>query len=178
MGWLDLVEGIAPTIATCLGGPLAGAAVGGLEQVFGITPAAGATVKDRTAAVSAAVLGATPEQLAAVRKADQDFQAKMAELGFKDTETIAQLAVEDRESARGMQISTRSRTAPFLALLITGGFFGTMLLVMFEPMVQAAHDAATLLLGSLGTAWVSVVSFYFGSSEGSQRKDELHAASK
>lgn len=174
---LNVVKTLAPTIGTALGGPLVGGAITALENVFGITPAPSASDDDRQTTLAAAISGATPEQLAAMRKADQDYAVAMAQAGFKDTETLASLSVQDRQSARQMQIATKSWTAPFLALAITFGFFTVMALVMFVPMQQPAHDATMLLLGSLGTAWTAVVAYYFGSSASSDRKTELLAQS-
>jgi len=180
-GWADalgVVAKLAPTIASVIGGPLAGGAVTALESVFGITAQPNASIDDRQSAVAAAISGATPEQLAAMRKADQDYAARMAEAGFKNVETLASLSVQDRESARQMQISTKSMTAPFLALFVTLGFFGVLALMMFYPLPSATHDALMLMLGSLGTAWTGVIAYYFGSSAGSDRKTEILAGSQ
>lgn len=180
MAWSDalsVVEKLAPMLATGLGGPLAGGAVSMLEGVFGLTPAAGATIDDRQASIATAISGATPDQLLALKKADQDYSVQMATLGFKDAETLAGLTVQDRESARQMQISTKSVTAPLLAAFITLGFFGVLAAMMFYPLPVATHDALMLMLGALGTAWTGVVSYYFGSSAGSDRKTELLAQS-
>lgn len=174
---LNVVKTLAPTIATVLGGPLAGGAVTALESVFGITPTPSASTDDRQSTLAAAISGATPDQLAAMRKADQDYAVAMAQAGFKDTETLAGLAVQDRASARAMQISTKSWTAPFLALFVTLGFFGVLGVMMFYTLPQATHDALMLMLGSLGTAWTGVIAYYFGSSAGSDRKTELLAQS-
>lgn len=177
-GWTDalnVVKSLAPTIATALGGPLVGGAVAALENVFGITPAPSSSVDDRQTQIAAAISGATPEQLAAMRKADQDYAARMAEAGFKDVETLAALTVQDRANARQMQMSTKSWTAPFLAIAVTVGFFSVLGLMMFMDLPKAAHDALMLMLGSLGTAWASIIAYYFGSSVGSDRKTELLA---
>src|SRR5690349_11566998 len=106
-GWTDalgVVEKLAPTIATCVGGPLAGGAIAALEGVFGLTPSPNASIDDRQSAVAAAISGATPEQLAAMRAKDQDYAVAMAQAGFKDTETLASLTVQDRVSARTMEV--------------------------------------------------------------------------
>lgn len=177
-GWdsaLNVVKTLAPTIATVLGGPLAGGAVTALEHVFGIAPKPDASTDDRQATLAAAISGATPEQLAAMRKADQDYAVAMAQAGFKDTETLASLAVQDRASARQMQISTKSWTAPFLAMFVSIGFFAVLAVMMFVPLPAPAHDAFMLMLGSLGTAWASVIAYYFGSSASSDRKTEIIA---
>lgn len=180
MGWTDaltVVKKLAPTIGCAIGGPLVGGAISALESVFGMTVPPNTSMDDRQNAVAAAISGATPEQLASMRKADQDYAARMAEAGFKNSETLAALSVQDRESARQMQISTKSFTAPFLALFVTLGFFGVLGLMMFYPLPAATHDALMLMLGSLGTAWTCVIAYYFGSSAGSDKKTELLAQS-
>src|SRR6185295_15133686 len=60
------ISSIAPTLATMLGGPLAGTAVTALESALGLAPGSGAD--GVTAAVAT---GMTPETIAAVRAADQ-----------------------------------------------------------------------------------------------------------
>jgi len=87
-----------------------------------------------------------------------------------------QLAVQDRKSARDMQTNTHSFIPPALAIMVTLGFFGILVGLMMETFKTS--DALLLMLGSLGTAWTAIMSFYFGSSASSQAKDAmLHKSS-
>lgn len=175
---LGVVKVLAPTIGTALGGPLVGGAIAALENVFSVTPAPNASTDDRQMALAAAISGATPEQLAAIRAKDQDYALGLAKAGFENTETLASLVVQDTNSARDMQTATKSLTPSILTYAITAGFFAVLGVMMFVSLPAAAHDALMLMLGSLGTAWVQAVHFWFGDTQASTRKTELIAQSQ
>ena len=156
MSW---IESIAPTIASCLGGPLAGLAVEAVSKSLGIDPNA---VQDT---INSGKL--TADQIASIQSAEIALKAKAQEMNLD----FEQLAVQDRKSARDMQTTTKSFIPPLLALIITLGFFGILVGMMTGKVTSS--DALMLLLGSLGTAWTGVISFYFGSSASSQNKDAL-----
>lgn len=156
MNWLTQ---IAPTIATCFGGPLAGLAVSAVSKALGIDESKVNTlIQDNKL---------NADQIAQLKIAEIEFKEKTQALGL-DFET---LAVQDRSSARTMQSLTKSYLPGILALLVTGGFFG----ILISLLMGYAHTSETLslMLGSLGTAWISIIAFYFGSSSGSQAKDQL-----
>jgi hypothetical protein len=156
MSW---IESIAPTIASCLGGPLAGLAVEAVSKAIGVDPS---SVQDT---INSGKLSA--EQIASIQAAEIQLKAKAQEMNLD----FEQLAVQDRKSARDMQTTTKSFIPPLLALIITLGFFGILIGMMTGKVTSS--DALMLLLGSLGTAWTGVISFYFGSSASSQNKDQL-----
>jgi hypothetical protein len=156
MSW---IESIAPTIASCLGGPLAGLAVEAVSKAIGVDPSA---VQDT---INSGKLSA--DQIASIQAAEIQLKAKAQEMNLD----FEQLAVQDRKSARDMQTTTKSFIPPLLALIITLGFFGILVGMMTGKVTSS--DALMLLLGSLGTAWTGVISFYFGSSASSQNKDTL-----
>ena len=156
MSW---IESIAPTIASCLGGPLAGLAVEAVSKAIGVDPSA---VQDT---INSGKL--TADQIASIQSAEIALKAKAQEMNLD----FEQLAVQDRKSARDMQTTNKSFIPPLLALIITLGFFGILIGMMTGKVTSS--DALMLLLGSLGTAWTGVISFYFGSSASSQNKDAL-----
>jgi len=70
-----------------------------------------------------------------------------------------------------MQMATQSWIPGAMAIVVTLGFFGILIGLMTEHFKTS--DALMLMLGSLGTAWTGIIAFYFGSSAGSQKKDQL-----
>lgn len=156
---MDWLKTIAPTIATALGTPLAGMAVAAISNAIGCNPD---EVQD---IISSGKL--TAEQVASIQLAELELkkQAQSMNLDF------AKLIAEDKKSAREMQIATRSWIPPVMALGVTCGFFGILFGLMYGQIQHAPQ--IDIMLGSLGTAWTGIISFYFGSSAGSQAKTEL-----
>jgi hypothetical protein len=70
-----------------------------------------------------------------------------------------------------MQSATQSWIPGLMAIAVTLGFFGILVGLMTDHFKTS--DALMLMLGSLGTAWTGIIAFYFGSSAGSQKKDDL-----
>lgn len=158
MEWL---KQIAPTIATALGGPLAGMAVSAISKAIGVDE------KDVGDLINNNKL--TADQIAQVKLAEIELQKQANELGLN----FEALAVDDRKSAREMQATTRSIVPPLLAASVTLGFFSILGGMMFGKMSVADNTALTMMLGSLGTAWTGIIAYYFGSSAGSQAKTEM-----
>lgn len=173
--WKGLVKSIAPTIGTALGGPLGGIAGVALTKALGLGDAA---AKDETA-LAAAVQGASPDQLLLLKQADQEFALQMQKLGFENLEALEAIAAGDRANAREREVKTQDWTPKALGLAITLGFFGLLYFLLRHEPPSGSRDILNIMLGSLGSAWIGVVTYYFGSSAGSARKTELlSAASK
>ncbi len=71
-----------------------------------------------------------------------------------------------------MPESRDPRTPAVVTVLTTVGFFGALLFLLIHGLPESGRDAALIMLGTLGTAWTSCVSYYVGSSSGSARKTD------
>lgn len=158
--WKSLVGSVAPTIATALGGPMAGMAVKAIGGALGMSDTASETE------VAAALQGATPETLLALKEADHSFDVKMKELDI-DFERIN---AGDRDSARQREIATKDNTPKVLAGVIVFGFFAVLAGIAFIDIPAAAVQPINILLGSLTALLIQVGNYYFGSSAGSKEK--------
>jgi hypothetical protein len=83
-----LIGTLAPTIGKALGGPLGGAAAQTIASVLGC--------KTDEKSITTAIQAATPEQLAEIKKAEFNFQARMKELDVD----VFKLETDDIQNAR------------------------------------------------------------------------------
>lgn len=150
---IGLLKGIAPAIAGALGGPFAAAGVSALEEALGISPDPEKSQDGRISELAARIQGATAADLLALKEAD-----------LHHAETMAKIAGDDRKSARDREIAVKDVVPGLLAFCVTAGFFGVLGYMLGYEVPASNRDVLNILLGSLGTAWVSVVAYYYGKS--------------
>lgn len=163
MKFLDVVKQLAPTAATLLGGPLAGMAVKVIGEAVGMPEA---TQEKIEKAITGGQL--TGEQVVALRAADDALKVKLAELGLRADE----LVVEDRKDARAMFVATRARTPGVLSWTIV---FATLFLEGWVLINGVPTNADPLIigrvLGTLDSAFVTVIAFWLGTAHVQQQRE-------
>jgi energy-converting hydrogenase Eha subunit A len=160
----ELLKNVAPGLATVVAGPLGGAAVAAIAKKLG--------VEDTVEAVTQAIQN------------DPDAALKLREIDLKEIE----LANKDRDSARNreMAISTSEHAptinkivTPVLALGVVALSFILFAVLIFVEVKENAKDILIYILGVLSAAVTQILSYYFGSSQGSKDKsDEIKALKK
>ncbi len=161
-----VIADAAPHLAHALGGPLAGAAAAHLSRaIFGAPDA------DEGALAEAMAL-ASPEQLAALRKADREFRLALREASLEEQ----RIAAGDRADARQRQIALDDWTPCVLGALIIVGFFTVLGAMVARRLPPGAETEFSIMLGALATMTAAVVNYFFGSSTGSKEKTRLMAS--
>jgi hypothetical protein len=155
---IGLLKGVAPVLATAIAGPAGGAAVGWLADKLGVDDA---TVEGVTAALAG----------------NPDLTLKLKELDLE----YAKLEAADRDSARKAyaEVATSEHATkldkivvPVLALGVVGLAFTLIGVLMFVNTPTDQQQIIIFALGFITSAAGQVLSFYFGSSQGSKDKTE------
>jgi hypothetical protein len=118
---------------------------------------------------------ATPEQLLALKTADQQFIKDMRALDVD----VFKLETVDVQSARAMYAVNYWPQVIFSTLFI-GGYFIILGFYLTGRVTIAAEmkDTATVLIGIMSASVTAIMGFWFGSSFGSREKTAALAASK
>ena len=168
MDWKDIVGKVAPMLGAALGGPLGGIAVASIADALGLS-------EKTEAAVVEALAGTTPEQLLALKSADQAFTVKMQEMMFTSAKDTLTIEASDRNSARLREMTVKDNTPRNLAYIITAGYFMLVAALMFGSIPLANKDILFIMFGTMGTAWAGVLAYYFSTTAGSKYKTGLLA---
>jgi hypothetical protein len=188
----SVIGTIAPTLATMLGGPLAGTAVTALESAFGLAPGSGAEAI--TNVVQSGQM--TPEIIAAVRASDQKHAELMGEQGIDlqklnlaHEEAGDALEVDDRKSARTVNSSREAVwwiavcVLVTFALIMASVLYGCFVLVTGGMPVKDVSIVAAIaglvgsVVGYVAANAQTVINFIFGGSLGSEKKTDALADS-
>ena len=153
LGILKTVIGtVAPSLGTALGGPMGGMAVNLVTKALGID------AKSSPKQLQAAVEKATPEQLAALKKVETEFEVRMKELDVD----LFKLETADVQEAR--TAFKGDWTPKVFGLVALFGFVGYIFLVTLQPPSENSDTIVSLVLGYLGGLVSGISSFYFGAS--------------
>jgi hypothetical protein len=145
-------------LATAVAGPAGGAAVGWIASKLGIDDA---TVEGVTQALTG-----NPEMALKLKELDLEY-AKL-EVADRDSARQAYAAVATSEHATKLD----KVVVPVLALGVVGLAFTLIAVLMFVNTPQDQQQIIIFALGFITSAAGQVLSFYFGSSQGSKDKTE------
>lgn len=157
---LQVLRTVAPTLALAAGGPFGPLAATAISAVLG-KPA------NDPKGMEAALLTATPDQLLALKKAEDDFTVQMKTLGIQEEH----LAFDDTANARGREIAVKDWTPRLLAFLFVLGWFTIQAFIMTHVIDKDMRDIVLRTMGTMDMALGLILGYYFGSSSGSQNKD-------
>lgn len=155
---LNILKGAAPLLATAVAGPAGGAAVGWIADKLGIPDS---TIEGVTAALTG-----NPEMAMKLKELDLEY----AKLDAADRDSARQAYAAVATSANASQLE--KMVVPILALGVVGLAFFLIGVLMFKNVPTDQQQIIIFALGFITSAAGQVLSFYFGSSQGSKDKTE------
>lgn len=171
MNWQEILKSLAPTVASAVLGPLGGVAVSAIGSILGVSDA----TQDKIAEVIKNGQ-LTPEQISEIKKLELQYQENEKERGFK----YADLAFKDRDSARKANVEGGTQKYLFwLSLGLLVGTLGTEGYVLFHGLPTTVTDmVAGRVLGLMDAVALMVLTYWYGTSNGSAIKTELLSQGK
>jgi hypothetical protein len=154
---LGLLKGIAPALATAVAGPLGGAAVSAIASKLG--------VGDTVEAVAQAIAG-DPQAVQKLQELDLEY----AKMDAQDRDSARKAYAEVATSANATKLD--KLVVPILALGVVGLAFVLIGALMFTNVPTDQQQIIIFALGFITSSAGQVLSFYFGSSQGSKDKTE------
>lgn len=154
---LSILKTAAPALATAVAGPLGGAAVSMIADKLGLS--------EKTVEAVTAALTSNPANIEKLKEMELEFY---------------KIDAADRDSARKREVEMAKADVHFItkniaSLLAIGTLSGSMImtaLIFFVDFPDSQENIIIFALGFLSSSATQVLSYYFGSSQGSKEKTE------
>lgn len=184
-----ILSKIAPELEAALplvGGPFGAVASMAIKAVSDVVSPG--EPNPTVASITAALTGATPDQLLALTKINDDFKLKTQQMGIdvlKIQEEMDATDAADRASARTSFGIVKYVPQMVLSVVFIGGYFALVLFLIeqlftgnikLNDMNPAVLTIVTSLISVLTASVLQIMAFWFGSSHSSQKKDDALAA--
>ena len=106
------------------------------------------------------------------------FETKLAEMEANLKIAMTKMEMDDRSSARQRQMAIKDRTPDILAFISVGGFFGVLAVQFYfawtnHPINEGVQRTLDISTGVLFAMVLAVKDYFFGSSKGSDDKNNL-----
>ncbi len=152
---LSILKTAAPALATAVAGPLGGAAVGMIADKLGLS--------EKTVEAVTAALTSNPANIEKLKEMELEFY---------------KIDAADRDSARKREVEMAKSDVHFItknitSLLAIGTLTCTMTMtgfIFFVNFPDSQENIIIFALGFLSSSATQVLSYYFGSSQGSKEK--------
>ena len=166
MDWLATLKSVAPTVAAAMFGPLGAVAVASVGELLGLSSA----TKDKISEIIQTGR-MTPEQIGKLRQLELEYQNNEKERGFR----YAELSFKDRDSARQANVSGGTQKMLFwLSLVLLVFTLGTEVAVLFYGYPDKTPEIIVgRVLGLMDAVAMLVLSYWYGTTNGSAVKNEL-----
>lgn len=155
---LDVVKDVAPTVAMIGGTVAGGPAIGGVLAALA-RKLTGAGENKPIEEVATDLLG-DPVKL-------QEFRLEARKLELEELR-VRTLDVQDARKLAQVSVG-----AAVISTIVVAGYFLCVWWVLSRPIPPGSENIAYLLLGTMGTGFGMVLTFWLGSSKGSKEKERI-----
>lgn len=160
MSWKTTLAAIAPTLATAIGGPFAGAATKFLAKEF---------LGDENASeqeIGDFIASANPETLAAIKEADNRFKLAMEKNGID----VFKIEADDKKNAR--KENKLSNMPALLSILLTLFAIAIVIILFYLEPPEGARNVLYMMLGVVIKEWSNAMHYWFGTTRSSSEKNQ------
>lgn len=167
-----VISGVAPILGNAIVPGVGGIAGSLLAQVL--------NVENTPEALEQRIQNLTAEDVVKIKEVEAKHQERLLEIGVESDRVYLQDIQDARKREAEVVKATGKKDINLyvLAWTVVASFFLIVALLLYKAIPVGQDNIVYMLLGTLGTGFITVLSYFFGSSKGSADKTTLLAGKK